>query len=42
MLVLDAGQLIFDGPPAGIGPGAHFELAFINFLRQHRGEVAPA
>ena len=42
VVVLDGGQLIYDGAPAGIGPGAHFELAFINFLRQHRGEVAPA
>ena len=42
VLVLDGGNLIYDGPPSGIGPGAHFELAFINFLREHRGEgVAP-
>jgi ABC-2 type transport system ATP-binding protein len=36
VVVLDAGRLLFDGPPAGIGPGAHFELAFINFLREKR------
>lgn len=37
VLVLDGGKLLFDGPPSGIGPGAHFELAFINFLRKARG-----
>lgn len=36
VLVLDGGKLLFDGPPSGIGPGAHFELAFINFLRTKR------
>lgn len=38
VLVLDAGRLLYNGPPAEIGPGEHFELAFINFLRAHRGE----
>lgn len=38
VLVLDGGKLLFNGPPSGIGPGAHFELAFINFLRKKRGE----
>ena len=36
VLVLDGGRLLYDGAPAGIGPGAHFELAFINFLRNKR------
>jgi ABC-2 type transport system ATP-binding protein len=36
VLVLDGGRLLYDGEPNGIGPGAHFELAFINFLREHR------
>ena len=36
MLVLDGGRLLYDGEPNGIGPGAHFELAFINFLRERR------
>lgn len=36
VLVLDAGQLLYDGAPSGIGPGAYFEQAFINFLREHR------
>jgi ABC-2 type transport system ATP-binding protein len=40
VLVLDGGRLLYDGPPSGIGPGAHFELAFINFLRARRGAVA--
>jgi ABC-2 type transport system ATP-binding protein len=38
VLVLDGGELLYDGAPSGIGPGAHFELAFINFLRDKRGE----
>lgn len=41
VLVLDGGRLLYDGAPSGIGPGEHFELAFINFLRMHRGENAP-
>ncbi|MFT4048525.1 MAG: ABC transporter ATP-binding protein [Solirubrobacterales bacterium] len=40
VLVLDGGRLLFDGPPSGIGPGDHFELAFINFLRERRGKSA--
>jgi ABC-2 type transport system ATP-binding protein len=36
VLVLDAGKLLFDGPAAGIGPGAYFEEAFITFLRENR------
>jgi ABC-2 type transport system ATP-binding protein len=39
VLVLDGGKLLYDGEPSGIGPGAHFELAFINFLRAQRGEA---
>lgn len=39
VLVLDGGELLYDGAPSGIGPGAHFELAFINFLRAKRGEA---
>jgi ABC-2 type transport system ATP-binding protein len=38
VLVLDGGKLLFDGPPAGIGPGAYFEEAFINFLRENRAD----
>jgi ABC-2 type transport system ATP-binding protein len=38
VLVLDGGRLLYDGAPAGIGPGEHFELAFINFLRAQRSE----
>jgi ABC-2 type transport system ATP-binding protein len=37
VLVLDGGKLLYDGEPSGIGPGEHFELAFINFLRAQRG-----
>ena len=37
VLVIDGGDLIYDGAPNGIGPGAHFELAFIEFLRNSRG-----
>lgn len=33
VLVLDNGRLLYDGTPSGIGPGAYFEEAFINFLR---------
>lgn len=40
VLVLDGGKLLYDGPPAGIGPGDHFEVAFINFLRARRGPAA--
>ncbi len=40
VLVLDGGKLLYNGAPAGIGPGEHFELAFINFLRAQRGETA--
>lgn len=36
VLVLDGGRLLYDGRPDGIGPGEHFELAFINFLRAER------
>jgi ABC-2 type transport system ATP-binding protein len=38
VLVLDAGKLLFDGPPAQLGPGAYFEEAFINFLRNNRSD----
>lgn len=41
VLVLDAGALLYDGPPAQLGPGNHFEAAFIDFLRAKRGEAAP-
>lgn len=41
VLVLDGGNLLYDGAPSGIGPGEHFELAFINFLRARRGAPAP-
>lgn len=37
VLIIDGGDLLYDGAPNGIGPGAHFELAFIEFLRQRRG-----
>lgn len=36
VIVLDGGHLLYDGAPGGIGPGEHFELAFINFLRAQR------
>lgn len=39
VLVLDGGKLLYDGAPGGIGPGDHFELAFINFLREQRGPL---
>ncbi len=42
VLVLDAGRLLYDGTPDGIGPGAYFEQAFINFLREHRAAEATA
>lgn len=42
VLVLDAGALIYDGPPAQIGPAERFETAFIDFLRARRGEAARA
>jgi ABC-2 type transport system ATP-binding protein len=37
-LVLDEGELLFDGPPAQIAAhgGEGFEAAFVAFLRQHR------
>ncbi|MFY9489138.1 MAG: ABC transporter ATP-binding protein [Solirubrobacterales bacterium] len=38
VLVLDGGELLYNGDPAGIGPGQHFELAFVNFLRKVRRE----
>lgn len=41
VLVLDAGRLLYDGSPAEIGPGEHFELAFINFLRARRADTVP-
>ncbi|MFY9263975.1 MAG: ABC transporter ATP-binding protein [Solirubrobacterales bacterium] len=37
VLVLDDGELLYDGSPGGIGPGAHFEPALVNFLRAARG-----
>ncbi len=40
VLILDGGDLLFDGRPNDIGPGAHFELAFINFLRERRSTAA--
>lgn len=36
VLVLDGGRLLYDGTPAEIGPGDHFEPAFIDFLRRNR------
>jgi ABC-2 type transport system ATP-binding protein len=36
VLVLDGGRLLYNGGPSEIGPGEHFELAFINFLRAQR------
>jgi ABC-2 type transport system ATP-binding protein len=42
VLVLDAGALLYDGSPARLGQSAHFETAFIEFLRAERGEAAPA
>lgn len=39
VLVLDRGRLLYDGAPSGIGPGAYFEEAFINFL--HDEHVVP-
>jgi ABC-2 type transport system ATP-binding protein len=42
VLVLDGGKLLYNGPPSGIGPGAHFELAFINFLRNKRAAAPGA
>ncbi len=39
VLVLDGGRLLYNGRPQEIGPGQHFELAFINFLRSHRAEA---
>lgn len=40
VLIVDGGNLLYDGPPNGIGPGAHFELAFIEFLRRNRDGAA--
>jgi ABC-2 type transport system ATP-binding protein len=40
VLILDGGELLYDGVPSGVGPGAHFELAFVNFLRERRGLAA--
>lgn len=44
VIVLDGGELLYDGPPAQLGSESHFEASFINFLRARRGEdfvVAP-
>ena len=40
VIILDGGRLLYDGKPADIGPGAHFELAFINFLRARRAHAS--
>lgn len=39
VIILDGGKLLYDGAPNDIGPGAHFELAFINFLRARRAHA---
>lgn len=36
VIVLDGGRLLYDGVPSQIGPGEHFERAFIEFLRRRR------
>lgn len=42
VLVLDAGRLLYDGAPAGLGGDDHFERALIEFLRAQRGELDAA
>jgi ABC-2 type transport system ATP-binding protein len=42
VVVLDGGDLLYDGPPAQIGPGAHFEHQFVNFLKARREQTAGA
>jgi hypothetical protein len=41
VLVLDQGDLLFDGPPAELvregGGGGDFERAFVSFLRDRGG-----
>jgi ABC-2 type transport system ATP-binding protein len=36
VLVMDSGELVFDGPPAEIGDEADFENAFVDFLESSR------